>query len=182
MARKATIYRAQLTLALVDRGVYETCELTVAQHPSENAERLAARVAAFALTWSPGLAFGRGVSATDEPDAWAHADDGRLLRWLEVGQPDARRLVKASRQAARVDVVSFGSGAARWWEAQRTELESIANLGAVALEDDLIEALVAGIDRTLRWSFTLSGGTLFVETKAGTAESEPQVLSGDPLG
>lgn len=178
MARNATIYRIQLALSLVDRGVYETLELTLAQHPSENDERVCARLAAFALAWEPGLAFGRGVSATDEPAAWAHSADGRVLRWIDVGQPEGRRLVRASRRAEAVSVFTFGSGVERWWEGQRGELAGIGNLEVTALGRELIDGLVAGLARTIRWSFTLSGGTLFVETPDGTFESVPQSLAG----
>ena len=49
MALKATIYKAQLQLADMDRGVYGEHFLTIARHPSETDERMMIRVLAYAL-------------------------------------------------------------------------------------------------------------------------------------
>jgi uncharacterized protein YaeQ len=98
MARNATIYRAQLELSHVDRNVYADLQLTIARHPSETLERTLMRLLAFGLRYDEGLEFGRGVSATDEPDLWRREGDGRVIEWIEVGQPEARRLVVASRR------------------------------------------------------------------------------------
>ena len=44
MALKPTIYKARIELADSDRGCFETLNLTLAQHPSETLERMAARL------------------------------------------------------------------------------------------------------------------------------------------
>ena len=49
MALKSTIYKAQLSLADMDRGVYGEHNLTLALHPSETEERLMVRLLAYAL-------------------------------------------------------------------------------------------------------------------------------------
>ena len=70
MAQKATIFKAALQVADVDRGHYADHALTIARHPSETDERMMLRVLAFALHSAPGLSFGRGISTDDEPDLW----------------------------------------------------------------------------------------------------------------
>ena len=52
MALKATIHKAQLQIADMDRGVYADHALTIARHPSETDERMLMRVLAVAL-WAP---------------------------------------------------------------------------------------------------------------------------------
>ena len=49
------------------------------------------------------------MSAVDEPDLWQRDLTGAVELWVEVGQPDARRLKKGCGQAERVvvDPVSF---------------------------------------------------------------------------
>ena len=79
MARSATIYRVQLELSHVDRDVYAELQLTLARHPSETMERTITRLLAYGLRYDEGLEFGRGVSATDEPDLWRREGDGRVL-------------------------------------------------------------------------------------------------------
>jgi len=49
MALKATVCKATLQIADIDRGVYADHQLTLARHPSESDERMMIRLLAFAL-------------------------------------------------------------------------------------------------------------------------------------
>ena len=49
MALKATIFKAALQIADMDRGYYADHALTIARHPSETDERMMLRVLAFAF-------------------------------------------------------------------------------------------------------------------------------------
>ena len=95
MALKPTIYKAQIELADSDNNRYESLSLTLARHPSETLERLAARLMAYCLNASRGLEFTRGLSTADEPDIWLHSDSGEIEHWIELGQPEHLRLRKA---------------------------------------------------------------------------------------
>jgi uncharacterized protein YaeQ len=57
MALNATIYSFEITLNDADRGVYEGLSFRVARHPSETEEHLLARVLAYCLEYSEGIAF-----------------------------------------------------------------------------------------------------------------------------
>ena len=113
MALKSTIYKAQLQIADMDRQVYADHALTLALHPSETEERLLIRLLAFALEAPANdergaLQFARGLSDSDEPDLWQHDLSGQLVHWVEVGQPDERRLTRACRRAERVTLYTYG--------------------------------------------------------------------------
>lgn len=181
MARNATIHRATLELSLIDRDVYAEPTVTVARHPSETLERMVMRLIAFGLRYEEGLEFGRGVSATDEPDLWSRHADGRIVQWVEVGQPDAKRLVKASRQAERVTLFSFGDGAERWRVAQIDSIEPPDNLAIARIEDGLVYALAASVDRQIRWSMTLSEGIVYLTSGGHCFETTPEIWLGEPL-
>ncbi len=181
MARGATIYRATLDLSLVDRNRYEAASTTIARHPSETVERMLVRLLAYALRHDRGLAFGRGVSTADEPDLWRHADDGRLLEWIEVGQPDAKRLVRACRRAERLTLFAFGDGADRYRRATLDTIDPPANLSALRLDAGFLRDLEAASERQLRWGVTLSGGALFVDADGRIFETTPEIWLGDPL-
>src|ERR1019366_5481520 len=62
MALSATVYVFTVRLADADRGVYETLNLRVAQHPSESPEYLITRVLGFCLEYTEGIAFSKGRS------------------------------------------------------------------------------------------------------------------------
>jgi len=70
MALKATVCKAELNIADMDRGYYADHVLTLAQHPSENDERLMLRLLAFVLYAHEDLVFTKGLSEPDEPDIW----------------------------------------------------------------------------------------------------------------
>ncbi len=108
MALPSTIYKTTIQLADIDRGRYETLQATVAQDPSETEERLVARLLASAVFNEDDLTFTKGLCATDEPDLWVKGGDGRVRLWVEVGLPDAERIVKASRHAERVALLACG--------------------------------------------------------------------------
>jgi len=106
MAQGATIHTFAIELADIDRGVYEQLELRVARHPSEAADYLVARVLAYCLEYTDGIAWTQGIAAGDEPAIWVHDPTGRLTAWIEIGLPDAERLHRASKRADRVAIYS----------------------------------------------------------------------------
>jgi uncharacterized protein YaeQ len=104
MAQGATVHSFTIDLADMDRGVYERLDLRVARHPSEAAEFLAARVLAYCLEYTEGIAFSQGIAAGDEPAIWVRDATGHLTAWIEVGLPDAERLHRGSKLADRAAV------------------------------------------------------------------------------
>src|SRR5262245_47625382 len=102
LALTATIYKFDIDLADADRHVYEALAIQVAQHPSESEEHLVARVLAYALEFTEGIAFSRGgLSDPDEPSIAVRDATGAMRVWIEVGMPDADRLHRASKAARR---------------------------------------------------------------------------------
>ncbi|GAM68077.1 yaeQ protein [Vibrio sp. JCM 19236] len=60
MALKPTIYKFRVNLADTNQNKFDDFNLTVALHPSETKERMLARMVAFALNYTPELAFTKG--------------------------------------------------------------------------------------------------------------------------
>ena len=99
MALSATICKADLNIVDMDRHYYQQHSLTVAQHPSENDERLMIRLLAFALHADEFLSFTKGLSTDDEPDLWQKSLSGEIELWIELGLPSEKRLKKACGRA-----------------------------------------------------------------------------------
>lgn len=162
MALPATIYRVSIDLSDVDKNRYIALATTVARHPSETAERLIARLIAYALSYDEDIAFTRGISEGEEPDLWIKSLDGRLLSWIEVGLPEAKRLVKAGNHCEQVTLFAYGAAFERWLAGCKTQLAAMKNFRLIYLSDELIDPLVAQLDRSVNWQFTNSDNTLYI--------------------
>lgn len=178
MALPSTIYRANLQLADIDRGVYETIPATVARHPSETEERLVARLLALAIFHEPDIAFTKGLCAADEPDLWVVGPDGRARLWVEVGLPDADRIVRASRHAERVALLACGRGLLAWDQQHLPRLAAIGNLTVASVDQDFIAALAARLERVITWSITITEGTIYLTIGAETFDTAIRVKVG----
>ena len=111
MALSATIHTFDIDLSDVDRGVYQSLNLRVAQHPSESADYLVARVLAYCLEFAEGIEFSKGLSDPDEPAILVRDLTGQLQAWIEIGLPAAERLHRASKTAPRVVVYAHKDAA-----------------------------------------------------------------------
>jgi len=178
MAQPATIYRVAIQLSDIDRGLYEPLQITVARHPSETEERLLARILAYALFYEPELTFTKGVGAGDEPDLWIKGPDGRVKSWIEVGLPDAERLIKASRHSEQVVLCAFGSALSVWEKQQLPKLAGIANLTVISLEQTFLKQLTGRLQRSINWSLTVTEGTIYLAIDGETLESSVTRLMG----
>lgn len=177
MALQATPYKVNLNLTDTDRGVYENLRLTVARHPSENAQRLCTRLLAYALWYGEDLAFGRGLSDVDEPALWQKSLDGRVLHWIEVGLPDAERLTWCSRRAERVSLLAYGN--TRVWAGRvLPAVAGLSNLSVAALPSEALDALAQDLPRTIDWSVMITDGVLYVSDQRGQFELQPEWLQG----
>lgn len=178
MAQPATIYRAGIQLSDIDRSLYDSLQFTVAQHPSETEERLLARILAYVCYYDPELTFTRGVGAGDEPDLWIKGPDGRVRCWIEVGLPDADRLIKASRHSERVVLCACGSALAVWEKQQLPKLAAISNLSVISLDQVFLKQLTGRLQRSISWSLTITEGLLYLTTDGETLESAVTHLAG----
>jgi uncharacterized protein YaeQ len=159
MSLKATIYKAELQISDMDRHYYQAHSLTLAQHPSETEERLMVRLLAFALNADENLSFGRGLSTDDEPDLWRKDLTGEIELWIDVGQPDEKRLRRACGRARQVIVYTYsGRGAQLWWDKNRADLARCKNLAVFDLAAPTSAAISAIADRGMRLQCMIQDG------------------------
>jgi uncharacterized protein YaeQ len=162
MALKATIFKAELSVADIDRGVYRDHTLTLARHPSETDERMMVRLLAFALNADERLEFGRGLSAEDEPDLVRRDLTGLLEQWIEVGLPDEREVRKACGRAREVVVYAYGGrSSALWWDKVGPALERQSTLAVWDVAQEASQALATLAARTMSLQFTIQDGHVF---------------------
>lgn len=166
MGLTSTIYRWDIDLADADRRVYETLALHVARHASESEEYLVARVLAYALEFTEGIAFTRGLSEPELPAIVIRDLTGTLRSWIEIGSPDAARLHRACKISPRV-VVYTHKDPAQWIRALASErIHRGGALELYAIDRRLVGDLVARLER--RMSFALSVSDRELTVSVGT--------------
>jgi uncharacterized protein YaeQ len=162
VALTATIHNFDIELANVDRGVYETLALRVARHPSETEEYLLARVLAYCLEYTEGIAFSRGIADPDEPPLAVRDLTGALRLWVEIGSPDAARLHKASKASPRVAVYTHKDPLQLLRQLAGERIHRSEELEIYAIDRPLLAALAERLERRLSLQLSVTEGHLYL--------------------
>ncbi len=176
MALKSIIYKADLNISDMDRGYYADHNLTIARHPSETDERMMIRVLAFAIHAAERLEFGKGISDTEEPDIWLKDYTDAIQLWIEVGQPDDRRLLKACGRSEQVIVYSFASASDIWWKAMNSRLDRAKNLRVMNIPSAQSQALEKLAQRNMQLQCTIQDGQIWMSAGDASVQIDLEVL------
>lgn len=177
MALKATIFKANLQIADMDRQYYADHALTLARHPSETDERMMVRLLAFARHAHARLVFGKGISDNDEPDIWQKDLTGSIERWIDVGLPQEKRILKASGRAKQVAVYSYGGHAAKlWWEGIKPKLQRLENLAVIELPLPVSQSLAKFAQRTMNLTCTIQDHAIWFSSEEQSVQVDYEVL------
>ncbi len=151
MAIKATIFKCELVISDLIRHYYQTHNLTLARHPSETDERMMLRILIFALNAHELLEMTKGISTDGEPDLWQKSLSGEIHHWIELGQPDERRLRQASGRSKAVTLLTYGGNAPQiWWQQNKAKLSNIKNLSVWNIDEQQSKALADIAERSMR--------------------------------
>lgn len=174
MALKATIYKAAVNVADLDRNQFLDANLTLARHPSETEERLMLRLLAWIMYADDRLQFTRGLSADDEPEVWLLNDHLGVDLWIELGLPDERRVKKACSRSQQVALFAYNSRAAEiWWQQNQAPLSGFSNLTIWYFDDATLAQLTALAARNMALQATLQEGTLWLSDSQNNLEIVP---------
>jgi uncharacterized protein YaeQ len=181
MALKATIYKAAVQLADMDRGLYGDYDLTIARHPSETDERLLIRLLAFALNVpadpdNGSLEFAKDMWDIDEPALWRKNLVGDIEEWIEVGQPDEKRLLQSCSRARHVTAYSFSSSSPQWYGSLGPKVTGARNISLWQIPAKQSQALAALADRSMKIDVTVQDGTIWMGNGKQSLEVSPARL------
>ena len=178
MALKATIFKASVQISDTDRNYYQSHALTLARHPSETDERMMVRLLAFALHAHEALVFGKGLSTDDEPDLWRKDLTGAIKLWIDVGQPDDKRLRKACGRATEVVVYNYGGSAAAMWREQIAGTAArTRNLAVRKIPLEASQSMARLAQRSMDLSYTVQDGQVWVADTKNTVLVEVASLA-----
>lgn len=172
MATNATIIKARLDIADMDRHYYQSHNLTLARHPSENDQRLMVRLLAFALNASDDLAFSSSLSSEDEePELSRKNLIGDIELWVAFGTPDEKWLRKACNRARQVQVFTYGENSVRvWWQQQEKALSRYRNLSVWSLPDDALRDLATLVERGMTLQCNINEGDIWISSEIGSVQ------------
>nr|WP_113865523.1 YaeQ family protein [Brenneria salicis]NMN92504.1 uncharacterized protein YaeQ [Brenneria salicis ATCC 15712 = DSM 30166]RBP64521.1 uncharacterized protein YaeQ [Brenneria salicis ATCC 15712 = DSM 30166]RLM31306.1 hypothetical protein BHG07_05585 [Brenneria salicis ATCC 15712 = DSM 30166] len=171
MALKATVYKATINIADMDRHFFHDASLTIAQHPSETEQRMMLRLLAWIGHADENLRFTKGLSADDEPEIWLRNDTMELELWIELGLPDERRLKKACNQSRSVVLYAYSERAAQvWWQNIADNVAGYKNLTIRFLDDRQLAQLATLVQRNMTLQATLQEGTIWLSDDKNSLE------------
>lgn len=168
MATGSTMHTFDVQLANMDRGVYEDYSLRVARHPSETDAYMTTRVLAHGLEHTDGIAFGDGISSTDEPAVLARDMTGQITAWIEIGAPDAERLHYGSRLAERTVVYTHRDPEKVMapWEGKR--IHRSQDIRVYSFDPGFIDSAAQLIERRNTATLTVTEQVLYLDLNGTT--------------
>lgn len=162
MAAPSTLYRFRLDVSDVERSFYEPIDLRIAMHPSESLPYLLTRVIAYALNQETGLEITPGLCMADEPALFVPSPAGGLAKWIEIGNPSARRLHKAAKAARVVRVYTYKDPEQLKREAASESVYRAGEIEVFALEPSFLESLAGVLKRDNSWALIHDDGELII--------------------
>jgi len=94
---------------------------------------------------------------------WRKDLTGAIELWIEVGQPDERRIRRACGRARQVIVYSYGGYAANvWWDQVGGQLARTKNLAVISVPAAASQALARLAQRNMRLNCTIQDGQVWL--------------------
>lgn len=163
MAIKATVFKANLQIADMDRHYYAEHTLTLSRHPSETDERMMVRLLAFALHAHEYLEFGQGMTDDESADLWQKDLTGVIELWIDVGLPDEKLIRKACGRAKQVIVYCYGGRAAQmWYDQNSSQFDRQNNLAIYSISQESTRAMAALVERTMQLQCNIQEGQVWL--------------------
>jgi uncharacterized protein YaeQ len=161
----------------MERHYYQDHLLTLARHPSENDERMMLRLLAFALHASDSMGFTRGLSREDEPELWQKSLSDEIEVWIDLGQPDEKRIRKACGRAKKVFIYTYNyRSALAWWEQVKNRLSRFDNLTVIVIPDEAMQAMGNMAERGMQLQYTIQDGEVLLSNGEISVTVEPETL------
>jgi uncharacterized protein YaeQ len=175
MAHPTTLYRFRIDLSDVDRGVYQTLDLRVAQHPSETPAYLLSRILAYALSYEEGLEFSPGgLSDTEAPALTVRDLTGGLRVWIEIGNPNPRKLHKAAKAADIVKVFTYKDPENLLREMSSNQVHRAEEIEIYSFEPRFLDRLAVHLEKDNKWSVIQTEGSLSITVRDEVEQGEVQ--------
>ncbi|MGZ3722602.1 MAG: YaeQ family protein [Bdellovibrionales bacterium] len=158
------LYHFEIALSDVDRGIYQALDFRLNQHPSENGLYLLTRALAYALSYQEDLEFSpTGLADPDIPALLSKSPMGGYNLWIEIGNPSAKRLHKASKAANNVVVYTYKNPELIVKDVATENVHRAEQIEIYAFNTKFLEALERNLKKKNTWSLLHQEGQIDLE-------------------
>ncbi|RYZ68187.1 MAG: hypothetical protein EOP09_09865 [Proteobacteria bacterium] len=173
MALPSKLFRFKIELSDMEKSVYESLDLRVAQHPSESLPFLLTRVFAYALSYEPELVFSsEGLADPDAPCLSVPNPQGGVKVWIEIGNPSARKVHKASKAALQLKIFTYKDPQALLAELATVDIHRKQDIEIYSISPKFLDKLALQMKKDNRWTLMYTDGTLMVNSDEITEQTE----------
>ena len=167
------LYRFTIELSNIDRGVYETLDFRVSQHPSEIPSYLLTRTLAYALSYQVGLEFSSGgLSDPEAPALQLLGKHNSVDLWIEIGNPSSRKLHKASKTARQVVIYTYKNAEVLIADIKANDVHRAQDIQIFAFEEKFIGALEKQLEKNNHWSLVVQENHLDISVNEQSIVAE----------
>ena len=134
------------------------------------------RILAFARHANKALAFTKGLSSEGEPELWQKSLSDEIELWIDLGQPDEKRIRKACGRAKQVVIYCYDDRSASvWWQQVKAKLERFKNLTVIGLPAGASSSMAQMVTRNMQLQFTIQDGQIWMSDGTEALEIEPEI-------
>ncbi len=167
------LYRFQIELSDVDRGIYKSLDFRISQHPSETLTYLLTRVLAYSLSFQDSLEFSAsGLSDPDTPAMQVKGPHENIELWVEIGNPSAKKLHKACKVAKVVVVYTYKSVQVLIEDIQKNNVHRAKEIQIFYIDPKFLSLLENKIQKNNRWSILYQDGHLDVSVDSSLSSTD----------
>lgn len=163
MALPSKLYRFKIELSDMEKGSYESLDFRVAQHPSESLTYMLTRVFAYALSYEEGIEYSPGgLSDPDGPCIRVLNMGGSPKVWIEIGNPSARKIHRASKAADKVKIYTYKDPQVLLNELNSETIHRKDELEIFSISSKFLDELEKHTQKDNKWTVMNMDGSLMV--------------------
>ena len=131
------VCKARLSIADIDRHYYQSHQITLAQQSTETIRKSMMRIIAYIYNANEQLCIRKQQWRDDQPELIEQSADNKIKLWIDLGQPDLKRIKKACRLSNKVIIYTYNKNAGEsWWDKNKSKFNQFKNLKVYSINSD----------------------------------------------
>jgi uncharacterized protein YaeQ len=114
---------------------------------------------------------------------WQKSLSDEIEVWIDLGQPDEKRIRKACGRAEEVFIYTYNyRSAMAWWEQTRSRLTRFDNLSIILIPDEALRIMGSMAQRGMQLQYTIQDGEVLLSNGERSVTVEPETLLSSKSG